>query len=533
MNENPTINPQTLPPLTKFIYTIGALPTSYLMSMTYEEQLVWLCNYLGKEVIPAINTNGEAVEELQKLYEDLQDYVNNYFDDLDIQTEVDNKIDAMYEAGTLQEIITEYLQVSGVLGFDTVSSMSGATNLIDGSICRTLGETSYNDGKGAFYKVRILINTDVIDGDNLVALTNYPTLVAEKMPDYRLNQLEHYVDLNTNKKYLLIGDSYATGYQGEGIPAIEGFFTKVVNDLGLTAQIVAANAYGFAGMGDNHKWLTLLQNTTINNKDTFTDIIICGGMNDQTLATTLEYNMNELFTYLRTNFINATIHVGMIGKYRWNSSVTSLVNIKKTIKNYKRYCTKYGVKFIDNSNNILHNTRYFISDNIHMNENGEKQLAYCIEQYIINGKINDISNVESEEIVQTDTFVPASGVTWSSTFFSSISNNTASLYFQGNFNLDPSITMNNLDTITLGQLTNSYITGSANFAGIDTLIDGYVYANDNNAYKVTFRIFNDENNNLKLKVFSVRDNGGYPALTISLISFPYGVVKLDAINDMS
>ena len=79
MNDKPTINPQTLPPLTRFIYTLGQLPTSYLMSMSFEEQLVWLCNYLGTQVIPAVNQNGEAVEELQNLYELLRTYVNNYF----------------------------------------------------------------------------------------------------------------------------------------------------------------------------------------------------------------------------------------------------------------------------------------------------------------------------------------------------------------------------------------------------------------------------------------------------------------------
>ena len=178
MNENPTIKPQTLPPLTKFIYTLGALPTSYLMSMTYEEQLVWLCNYLGKEVIPAINTNGEAVEELQQLYEDLQNYVNNYFDNLDIQTEVDNKIDAMYEAGTLQEIITEYLQINGVLAFDNVASMKSSTNLINGSTVRTTGYYNVNDGGGSLYKIRTITNDDIVDEAFIIEMSDN-SLVAE------------------------------------------------------------------------------------------------------------------------------------------------------------------------------------------------------------------------------------------------------------------------------------------------------------------------------------------------------------------
>lgn len=109
MNDKPTINPQTLPPLTRFIYTLGQLPTSYLMSMSFEEQLVWLCNYLGTQVIPAVNQNGEAVEELQNLYELLRTYVNDYFDNLDVQEEINNKLNEMSEDGSLTSLIKNYI----------------------------------------------------------------------------------------------------------------------------------------------------------------------------------------------------------------------------------------------------------------------------------------------------------------------------------------------------------------------------------------------------------------------------------------
>ena len=49
-----------LNPFAKFCCTIGNLPTSYMISLTYEEQLLWLCNYLEKTVIPAVNTNAES-----------------------------------------------------------------------------------------------------------------------------------------------------------------------------------------------------------------------------------------------------------------------------------------------------------------------------------------------------------------------------------------------------------------------------------------------------------------------------------------
>ena len=51
----------------------------------------------------------ETVEEYINKFNELHDYVHNYFDNLDVQEEINNKLDAMYEDGTLEAIIGEYL----------------------------------------------------------------------------------------------------------------------------------------------------------------------------------------------------------------------------------------------------------------------------------------------------------------------------------------------------------------------------------------------------------------------------------------
>lgn len=79
------MNIETLPPLKKMCITIGNLPTSYVESMTYYEQLMWLCKYITDTVIPAINTNAEALQELK-------DYVDNYLHGFE---ELKVKVDAL------------------------------------------------------------------------------------------------------------------------------------------------------------------------------------------------------------------------------------------------------------------------------------------------------------------------------------------------------------------------------------------------------------------------------------------------------
>ena len=172
-------NINSLKPFPKFCHSIGYIPTSYKISMTYEEQLWWFCDFLENKVIPTVNQNGEAVEELQNLYIQLKDYVDNYFEDLDIQQEINNKLDEMAESGELTEIIAQYLQLAGVLAYDTVADMKVATNLIDGSICKTLGYRTIGDNGSGLYKIRTVTTEDVIDEGTIIALTSDNTLIAE------------------------------------------------------------------------------------------------------------------------------------------------------------------------------------------------------------------------------------------------------------------------------------------------------------------------------------------------------------------
>lgn len=90
---------------------------------------------------------------LEGLFVELKSYVDNYFDNLDVQEEINNKLDEMVDDGTLQEIITTYIQSNVAWTFDTVADMKLATNLVNGSFARTLGFYSINDGGGSLYKV--------------------------------------------------------------------------------------------------------------------------------------------------------------------------------------------------------------------------------------------------------------------------------------------------------------------------------------------------------------------------------------------
>ena len=70
---------------------------------------------LGKEInkiIEKTNLTGEQVENLTNAFNELKNYIDNYFENLDVQEEINNKLDEMAISGELTEVLSEYLKLS-------------------------------------------------------------------------------------------------------------------------------------------------------------------------------------------------------------------------------------------------------------------------------------------------------------------------------------------------------------------------------------------------------------------------------------
>lgn len=80
------------------------LPLVYDDSLSYYELLCKVVDYLNKTMEDVETLHGD-VDNLHTAYEQLQEYVNNYFSSLDVQEEINNKLDAMVESGELDVII--------------------------------------------------------------------------------------------------------------------------------------------------------------------------------------------------------------------------------------------------------------------------------------------------------------------------------------------------------------------------------------------------------------------------------------------
>ena len=99
----------TVNPISPFkFWCQKVLPLVYDDSLSYYELLCKVVKYLN-EVIGNLNSTNENFEELVKMYDELKSYVDNYFANLDVQNEINVKLDKMAEDGTLATIINQQI----------------------------------------------------------------------------------------------------------------------------------------------------------------------------------------------------------------------------------------------------------------------------------------------------------------------------------------------------------------------------------------------------------------------------------------
>lgn len=83
------------------------LPLVYDDSLSYYELLCKVVNYING-IIATNNEQTEDIAGIKEGLEELKNYVDNYFSSLDVQEEINNKLDSMYEMGELDKFVNPY-----------------------------------------------------------------------------------------------------------------------------------------------------------------------------------------------------------------------------------------------------------------------------------------------------------------------------------------------------------------------------------------------------------------------------------------
>lgn len=120
MSINFTPNKNTYKDLGQFrFWCQKVLPLVYDDSLSYYELLCKVVNYLN-DTIQNVDLMGDDMQKLYTAYVQLQVWVNDYFDSLDVQNEINNKLNVMSTDGSLSALIKPLFDEYKVAIDDTV-----------------------------------------------------------------------------------------------------------------------------------------------------------------------------------------------------------------------------------------------------------------------------------------------------------------------------------------------------------------------------------------------------------------------------
>lgn len=212
----------------------------------------------------------------------------------------------------------------------------------------------------------------------------------------------------TAKSIVIIGDSYAEGYTPDG--NVTGWCDKVASSMPYcTFKIKYSGGAGFSHVSAStgKKFIDLLNEAgnemTEANRNNVSLVLIGGGMNDrdQTKAD-LKTAIDAFATRCRELYPYADITYAFIG---WSSS-SSVRNKLRTECSNLRSCRTSGMKIITSTAFTLHDYKYFSSDGIHPNNDGEDAIAQTMAGVILGSEPNitieyNLYNFSSAEMAST------------------------------------------------------------------------------------------------------------------------------------
>ena len=151
------------------------LPLVYGDELSYYELLCKTVDYLNTTMENVDIMEGDFVK-LHAAFVQLQNYVNTYFSSLDVQQEINNKLDALVEDGTLTKLLTAILKTHYPKIVDSISQMTDHNQIYvlatDGFLYYWNGSTWTNSG--IVYGVNPNVLYSIVKAANADDLNNLP-----------------------------------------------------------------------------------------------------------------------------------------------------------------------------------------------------------------------------------------------------------------------------------------------------------------------------------------------------------------------
>lgn len=150
------------------------LPLVYDDELSYYELLCKVVDYLNK-TMENVNKLSENFDELQNAFNTLKKYVENYFNNLDVQEEINKKLDEMTINGFFDNLVSKYLAKSVPLPINYTYIKNATVNdLLNNNYLSFNNLIKLNEN----ITLNNLYCRDGIISDNAISIANNPTNIT-------------------------------------------------------------------------------------------------------------------------------------------------------------------------------------------------------------------------------------------------------------------------------------------------------------------------------------------------------------------
>lgn len=323
------------------------------------------------------------------------------------------------------------------------------------------------------------------------------------------SQLEHNVnelEILKTEKYLFVGDSYGMGYTPEGIVTNWCEFTKQLMHIADENYFhYAKGGYGFTNSGFQELLNQAI--SEIEDKGNVKYVIVGGGYNDAKNYNEIANGMQSFFNICKPNFPNAKI---IIAPFGWcveglttglheDQKISNLINM---VLEYQRNAVIQGGCYIDGIYSVLHSNKFFSSDYVHPNQNGEYAIGLAIANYLKGNSFNTVEYMNKDNCFENNIY--ENDINNTIQCIATVDGKNTTLNFTsgkitGSFN---DITLNG-NNILIGTIRSAVINGCFNKTVIP--LKGIIKTTDNKFYSVDFTLY-ISNNKLYINITMISDD---------------------------
>lgn len=156
-------------------------------AVTDYQLLSKVVEYLNK-VIEQQNITNDNTNELYRVYKELKNYVLHYFDNLDVQNEINNKIDSMVESGQFEVLFAKYVDAYEVRTNEKIDELNTKVDAIVDIAPTIVSSTSSMTDTDKIYVLTTDNKWYYYNGTQFVAGGTYNSDVTEE-------EIKWYLDL--------------------------------------------------------------------------------------------------------------------------------------------------------------------------------------------------------------------------------------------------------------------------------------------------------------------------------------------------